>query len=172
MKGAATWGMPTGCDCQRRPTGKEPNMNIYESLQRWLGLLWWIFPVVLFAGGLLVPSLRLPVAASEIPDATRSDLYFWLLVSLVLCGIWVLAAFFQASNHTTSITALKAHIFVSILLSIVLAATSGFLIGHNNLVWALVLPTGASIIEALVTADRAINNAAQRPIVHHKKLAA
>ena len=141
-----------------------------RSAQRWLGILWWIFPVVLVAGGYLVPVLRIPVTTSAIPDVMKTDLYFWLLVSMALCGIWIVAAFFHASNLGTSVAALKTHVFVSILLSVGLSATSAFLAAQNNLVWALVLPTGAAIVDALVTGNRAINNAAQKPIVHHKSI--
>jgi len=37
-------------------------------------------------------------------------------------------------------------------------------------VWALVLPTLTAIVDALVAGNRAINNAAQKPIVQHKNI--
>jgi hypothetical protein len=43
---------------------------------RWLGIIWWVFPVVLVAGGYFVPALRLPVTTSAIPEAMKTDLYF------------------------------------------------------------------------------------------------
>ena len=134
---------------------------------RWLGVIWWVFPVVLVAGGYLVPALRLPVATSA---NLEPDLYFWLLISLVLCAIWIFAGFLHATDRNTTVTALKTDAFVSLLIAIGLSATVGFLAGRNSLVWALVLPTLTAIIDALVAGNRAINNAAQKPIVQHKNI--
>ncbi len=134
---------------------------------RWLGIIWWVFPVVLVAGGYLVPALRLPVATSA---NLEPDLYFWLLISLVLCAIWIFAGFLHATDRNTTVTALKTDAFVSLLIAIGLSATAGFLAGRNSLVWALVLPTLTAIIDALVAGNRAINNAAQKPIVQHKNI--
>ena len=118
----------------------------------------------------MVPSLRMPATILASPDPTKADLYFWLLISLVLCGVWILASFFHTSDHNTSVDALKADALVSTMLSVGLSATAAFLAAKNNLAWALVLPTATAIIDALVTADRAINNAAQKPIVHQRNI--
>ena len=138
--------------------------------RRLLGILWWVFPVVLISAGYFVPALQLPVTTSAVPEVMKSDLYFWLLVSIVLCAIWIFAGFLYATDHNTTVAQLKADAFVSILLAVVLSATTAFLAGRNNLVWALVLPTCTAIIGALVTGDRAINNAAQKPIVQHRNI--
>jgi hypothetical protein len=137
---------------------------------RWLGIIWWVFPVVLVAGGYFVPALRLPVTTSAIPELMKTDLYFWLLISLVLCAIWIFAGFLHATDFNTTVAALKTDAFVSILVAIVLSATTAFLAGRNSLVWALVLPTLTAIVDALVAGNRAINNAAQKPIVQHKNI--
>ena len=134
---------------------------------RWLGIIWWVIPVVLVAGGYLVPALRLPVTTSA---NLEPDLYFWLLISLVLCAIWIFAGFLHATDRNTTVAALKTDAFVSLLIAIGLSATAGFLAGRNNLVWALVLPTLTAIVDALVAGNRAINNAAQKPIVQHKNI--
>ena len=76
----------------------------------------------------------------------------------------------HATDRNTTVAALKTDAFVSLLIAIGLSATAGFLAGRDNLVWALVLPTLTAILDAVVAGNRAINNAAQKPIVQHKNI--
>ena len=110
------------------------------------------------------------MTTSAIPELMKTDLYFWLLISLVLCVVWIFAGFLHATDLNTTVATLKTDAFVSMLVAIVLSATTGFLAGRNSLVWALVLPTLTAIVDAHVAGNRAINNAAQKPIVQHKNI--
>lgn len=128
-----------------------------------MGRFWWLFPLALVAGGYAVPDLRANVAG-----AMPERLFTWLFGELVLCGVWLVAAFFHASSGNTAVSELKLDNLVSSALALVLAMTSSYMFAKGQLSWLFVLPTVTAVVDCFVTGDRAINNAAMKPLVQQQ----
>ena len=62
-----------------------------HTVWRWLGIIWWVFPIVLVAGGYLVPALRLPVTSSanlERPICISGCLSHWCSARSGFCRLF------------------------------------------------------------------------------------
>ncbi len=77
--------------------------------------------------------------------------------------VWLLIDFFVISNLNTSVGSLRLNTFVSIGLALALSFYAGF--KWPELTWGYLVPWIASLVDAFVTGDRAINNAAQKPLI-------
>ena len=124
---------------------------------------WYVFPVVLLAAAYFIPALQVPVLTdfSQLPG----DLGWALLGMTVAAVIWLIGDFFVVSNLNTSVGSLRLNTWVSILLALALSIYAGWSLSAAGLAWGYVIPWVASIIDAFITADRAINNAAQKPLI-------
>jgi hypothetical protein len=153
---------------QAMTNSEAPVQGFFTRLKILLGRLWWIFPLMMIGGGYLVPELRLHVG-KPIP-ANMPNLPWWMLGHVVLGVIWVIAALVLASNAKTSVSALRKDVFLTTLLwgCMLVAATYAYC--HDAFAWALVAPLGASTLDAFITPDRSINNAAQKPIVQQERI--
>ncbi len=144
--------------------------------------IWWSFPLVLWGVGSFLPPLQLPVFAvqalslggfsfpSLAPVSSGATVFLLsaLLVSVILAAIWNFSEFFAVSDQFEPVNSLRINSAVSILVAFVLVGSAGFLLASYSLPWAIVVPCVSSMLDAFMTVDRAINNAAQKPIVTGK----
>lgn len=130
------------------------------------GKIWWMFPLLVVGVSYAVPDLRAVVSTGAPPER----LFMWLFAQVILCGVWLVAAFFHVSSSNTTVGALKGDSFVSTTLAIFLTAGTVWCLAKGYLQWALIIPTVTAILDAYITGDRAINNAAQKPIVQQQNV--
>lgn len=140
-----------------------PVANFFRTVMHVSGRFWWVFPLLLVCGGYLVPALK-----AGVMEPKSDNLYLALLIESVLCGGWLISAMFHASNGNTAVSELKMDNFVSNCLAIGLTAWTAYSAAKGQLLWLFVLPTITAVIDSFVTGDRAINNAAMKPLVQQQ----
>ena len=122
---------------------------------------WLVFPVLLLAAAYFVPALQVPVGT--FPPESSAELPWALLAMTVAAMIWLIGDFFVVSNLNTSVSSLRLNAAASIALALGLSVYGGW--AWPDLPWGYVIPWIASVVDAFITGDRAINNAAQKPLI-------
>jgi hypothetical protein len=120
-----------------------------------------LFPLVIMGGGALFAPLHTPVE-SGIPPITVTP---GILIQVVLLGGWLLAEYRFAASRETAIKELQADAFRSIALSLAVSFAAGWLLALGKCPWYFVAPSAAAILDAFLTANQGLNNAAQKPLV-------
>jgi hypothetical protein len=124
---------------------------------------WLVFPLVLLAAAYFVPVLQVKVPA--FPQENAADLPWALLGMTVAAVIWLIVDFIVVSDLRTPLGSLRLNAWVSVVLALALSAYGGWSLHGDGLTWGYVIPWIASILDAFITVDRAINNAAQKPLI-------
>jgi hypothetical protein len=121
----------------------------------------WLFPVAVMAIGALYAPLRTYVN-SGVPSIVITP---GILAQVLLSSGWVLAEYRFAASRETTIKQLQSDAFRSLFLSLVLSFGAGWLLSLGECPWFYIVPTIATIIDAFLTANQGLNNAAQKPFV-------
>jgi hypothetical protein len=145
-----------------------PVTAFFNTVRSLMGKVWWFFPIFMVGGGYFIPSLRLSVTTWPIP-AEHPNLPWWVLAAVLVGVLWVFSGFFHASNLDTPVKALKADAFMSTTIFGILTAACAFTFDRGQLSWILVIAWFASMADVYITGDRAINNAAQKPLMQSTK---
>jgi hypothetical protein len=135
-------------------------MGLYRMRKR-LSLVAWLFPLAVMGLGALFAPLRTEIR-SALPSAYVSPV---LLLQVILLGAWLLAEFRYAASRETTIGGLQADAFRSILLALLLTFGAGWLLATSNCPWFYAAPAIAAVLDAFLTANQGLNNAAQKPFV-------
>ncbi|HZV21259.1 MAG TPA: hypothetical protein VE986_06905 [Hyphomicrobiales bacterium] len=125
----------------------------------------WLFPLAIMVVGAFYAPLRIPVSLA-VPQISMTP---GLLVQLILSLAWMLAEFRFAASRETTIKQLQTDAFRSLLLSLLLTFGAGWLLSVGACPWFYVVPTVTAIVDAFLTANQGLNNAAQKPFVPHLK---
>ena len=139
---------------------------VFQNLWMRVSPVAWLFPIAVMAIGALFPSLRDAIGAKIPPVSIALGL---LLQVLLLVG-WLIAENQFAASRETKINELQADAFRSILLSLVLSFVAGWLLAKGICPWFYVVPAISAIVDAFLTANQGLNNAAQKPIIAHDVL--
>ena len=135
--------------------------NFFKALiQAVFSLYSWVFPFLLLGVGYAMPALRQTVSMS--PEEPVYKALFWILVA---CVVWVAIDYMTATNRETSVRALQADNFISVMGALVMTAIGFYMVRGQDLQWYIVLPWASSVVDALLSGYGGINNAAQKPIV-------
>ena len=137
-----------------------------DGIRHWLGRLWWVAPAIVLAGGELVPELRSSVSTGF----SAPHLPWWLLGEFVLCVAWFVMGFVHVTSSTTSVAALKADAAISNTVQLGFVILASYQATKGHLQWGIVIPALTTIADVYITGDRAINNAAQKPIVQQQNV--
>jgi hypothetical protein len=140
-----------------------PVGEVFGKLKLLLSGVWWVFPFLVVGFGYMSEDMRAAVGGEM-----GINLYKFLFMQLVLCVIWLLSAFFHATNGNAPVSNLKFDAALSNTVQLGLVGASIWYLALGQLPWALVLPTIAAILDAYITSDRAINTAAFKPIVQQQ----
>lgn len=143
----------------------QPHHHRGRSVIRVLEAGWLIFPIFLLAAIYFVPALRVPLLT--FPPEYASQLPWALLGMTVAAVVWLVVDFFVVADRNTSVGSLRLNTAVSIALALALSIYGGY--AWSGLPWGYLIPWIASILDAFITADRAINNAAQKPLIQTGK---
>jgi hypothetical protein len=142
------------------PASRQPHHKRHLLL-RTFEFGWLVFPVILLCAIYFVPALQARVGTFPVEHA--SDLPWALLGMTLAAFVWLIVDFFVISNLNTSVSALRINTFASIALALGLSFYAGF--AWHALTWGYIVPWIASLADAFITGDRAINNAAQKPLI-------
>jgi hypothetical protein len=130
-----------------------------------VGLLRWLFPLIMLGAGGFVAGLQHPVGW-PIQDAVYPPLFVELLIGLV----WIIAEITTVTNRDTPVRTLQMDDVLSRSLAIVLTFFGAWQIARDALQWWFVLPWLVTLIDAYLSGYYAINNAAQKPLVQQQRL--
>ncbi len=123
----------------------------------------WLFPLAVMAAGALFAPLR-----TYVGDGFPSiDVTPGLLLQVILLGGWLLAEYRFAASRETAIGHLQSDAFRSLFLSLVLSFVAGWLLARGACPWFYIVPAVTTIVDAFLTANQGLNNAAQKPLVAH-----
>ena len=139
----------------------KPHHHRHNPILRVFEFGWLVFPVVLLGAMFFVPALQVPVGT--FPPEFASALPWALLTMTLAAFVWLIIDFFVISNLNTSVGSLRVNTFVSVALALGLSFYAGF--KWPGLTWGYIVPWIASLVDAFITGDRAINNAAQKPLI-------
>jgi hypothetical protein len=142
-------------------------MRIPASVRRPLSHLWWLFPILLGVW-LFVPVLRARVFLDAIRLEDQVSLLIGIIVQGVLGGAWLMYEFFAVSNQQTSVHRLRVNNAVSTAMALAFTVIGTWLLARDMFMWGLIVPWSAALLDAFVSSDRAINNAAQKPLVQQE----
>jgi hypothetical protein len=132
-----------------------------------IGLLRWIFPIFMLAGGRLVPGLQLPVTLTwPMPE----PVYPPLLVELIIGLVWIVSEITTVTNRDTPVRTLQLDDGMSLTLAIVLTFFGAWQIARGSLQWWFIVPWIVTLVDAYLSGYFAINNAAQKPLVQQQRL--
>jgi hypothetical protein len=136
------------------------------------GLGWFVFPLLLVGIALLVEPLAEPALSPawtlQIKEAHRVTLPWALLAQLVAAMIWIIGDSLHVADKDTPVTVLRANAAGSILVALILTALFTWQLARYHLPWGYIIPFAAAVADAFISADQAINNAAQKPLVQQK----
>jgi hypothetical protein len=135
-------------------------MGLYR-VREGLNLIAWLFPLAVMGLGALFAPLRTDIR-SALPAVHVSTV---LLLQVILLGGWLLAEFWYAASRETTIRGLQTDAFRSLLLALFLTFGAGWLLAANNFPWFYAAPAIAAIMNAFLTANQGLNNAAQKPFL-------
>lgn len=144
------------------------------SAWRWFASkLWWSSPILVAAIGFALPEFRYSINETGlrvlIEERNALVLVIANVVSIILLVIWLIVEFVQISNLGVPVRRLRKNSAVSIFVAFSFTALGFYLIALNSLPWALLVPWIGSTVDAFLTADRAINNAAQKPLIEGER---
>lgn len=139
---------------------RRPFLRLFEGA-------WFVFPLLLLAATYFVPALRAPVWIWPVPAEMAGQLPWALLIMTLAAVAWLIIDFFVISSLGTPVASLRLNTLASVALALALCFYAGF--NWENLSWGYVVPLVASILDAIITGDRAINNAAQKPLIQAGK---
>ena len=143
-----------------KPRRKYSELSGIERVLATLGMVRWAFPIVLLPINFGLP----PALASiglQVPDF---DWYLFVFNILALV-VWLGAEGWTLIYRYTSSGALIIDTVVSILLALALT----YYLRDNLGDWRFYTPWAGTAIDALIAAVLAINNAAQKPLIHDIK---
>ncbi len=123
----------------------------------------WLFPLAVMGIGALFAPMRSFMRAA-IPSI---DITPGLLIQILLLAIWLLAEYRFAASRETVIRQLQSDAFRSLFLSLVFSFGAGWLLAIGECPWWYGAPAIATVIDAFLTANQGLNNAAQKPFVPH-----
>jgi hypothetical protein len=128
-----------------------------------LSLIAWLFPLAAMAAGALFSPLR-----SYVGEGFPSiDITPGLLAQVLVLAGWLLAEYRFAASRETPIGQLQSDAFRSLFLSLILSFGAGWLLALGKCPWFYVVPAATTIVDAFLTANQGLNNAAQKPLVAH-----
>jgi hypothetical protein len=140
-----------------------PVQGTWDTVRNWFGKFWWVAPAALLLLNLFQPDL-----GRSVKDGVTPNLPWWLLAEFVACAIWFGAGFFHVTNGDTPVSALRADAAISNTVQLGLVVLAIYQLSNGSLQWGVILPTLTTIADVYMTADRAINNAAYKPIVQQQ----
>lgn len=132
-----------------------------------------LFGIWLFPYGLAIFALALSYMTSA-ADALRSpvlawpveqEVFGWLLIMVIVTGVWFLFEFSSAANRETIVVELQIDAAISTLTACIFTGVAGVYVGYSSLAWWIMVPWLASLVDAVTSAWFAINNAAQKPFL-------
>lgn len=135
---------------------RRPVLRLFEGA-------WLIFPLLLLAATFFVPALQAPLWVWPVPTEYASQLPWGLLAMTLAAVVWLIVDFLVISNLGTPVGSLRLNTLASLALALALTFYAGF--AWSDLSWGYIVPWVASILDAIITGDRAINNAAQKPLI-------
>lgn len=130
-----------------------------------VGLLRWLFPLLMLGVGRFLDGLQLPVAWP-----IQDPVYPPLLVELLIGLVWIIAEITTVTNRDTPVRTLQWDDMLSLTMAIVLTFFGAWQIAKGTLQWWFVLPWLVTIVDAYLSGYFAINNAAQKPLVQQQRL--
>jgi hypothetical protein len=139
---------------------RRPLLRLFEGA-------WFIFPLFLIAASFLVPALQAPVRIWPVAAEHASNLPWALLIMTLAAVIWLIIDFLVISSLGTPVSSLRLNTLASVILALGITFYAGM--NWGSLTWGFVVPWVASILDAIITGDRAINNAAQKPLIQTGK---
>lgn len=142
-----------------------PVQTAWDRVRNILGKFWWVIPALAIAGGLLAPELR-----AFTKNGLTPNLPWWLMGQTAVCVFWLMSGFFNVTSSDTPVSGLKTDAFLSNVVQLALVALCVYEATLNQLQWGVIIPTVATILDVFITNDRAINNAAQKPIVQQQNV--
>lgn len=148
-------------------TTSGPVQDGASSVRNLLGSWWWIFPFLVLLVGFSIPEMREPVRFTW-PLSNR--LLLGIIAELILCAGWFATAFWHATNSNITVSELKKDAFVSYIVSVALFGWAIYGVATGNLMWGLLVPTITAMADSVMSTDRSINNAAQKPIVQQQNI--
>ncbi len=122
----------------------------------------WFFPILILGVGFCFSPLREPVQAA-IPS---NKILGGILAQVILAFAWILAEYRFAASRDTEVSQLQLDARLSLLLSLGFCLVGGYLFALGALPWYALVPGFAAVVDAFTTANQAINNAAQKPLMH------
>jgi len=131
----------------------------------------WIFPLLLAGFAYLLGTYHEPASAlrsAMLAWPVPESVYLWLLLLVLVALAWLVAEFISVTSRETVVTALQLDVIVSFLTALVFTAYGGWCFGTDALEWWLIVPWGATIIDALTAGWLSVNNAAQKPFLSKK----
>ena len=135
---------------------------------RWLlGLVYWLFPLVLLGIGYLVGDF-FPAFRASVFSKWPIDESVWLpLVVLIILAItWLLFDLFWVFSRETTSRNLQTNSAVTNIMAIIFSVAFGYLINSEGGVrWWFIVPFAAAVVDVFTTAWAAINNATQKPFM-------
>lgn len=149
----------------------------HPTVRRIIGLIYWLFPVVVMLVG-LVFSLFVPAFRNSLSHWPKDD-YFWLLfvIQVLLAATWQVFDLFWCFSRETTSRSLQWNCAVSILLAIVFSIAFGFLLSGPGIPWlylapgipwGFIVPFALSVLDALASSWASLNNATQKPFMTPK----
>ncbi len=135
---------------------RRPILRLFEGA-------WFIFPLLLLAATFFVPALQAPIWIWPVPAEIAAQLPWSLLAMTLAAVVWLIVDFLVISNLGTPVGSLRLNTLASVALALALTFYAGW--SWSTLSWGYVVPWVASILDAIITGDRAINNAAQKPLI-------
>jgi hypothetical protein len=135
---------------------RRPILRLFEGA-------WFVFPLLLLAATFFVPALQSPVWIWPVPAEHSAQLPWGLLAMTLAAVVWLIIDFFVISNLGTPVGSLRLNTVASVALALALTFYAGW--SWSTLSWGYLVPWVASILDAIITGDRAINNAAQKPLI-------
>lgn len=140
-----------------------PVQTGWDKVKKVLGGLWWVIPAIAIGGGLFAPELR-----AFAKEGLTPNLPWWLMGQAAVCAVWVMSGFFNVTSSDTPVSNLKLDAFLSNVVQLGLYGLFVYEVATGKLQWGVIIPTLATIVDVFITNDRAINNAAQKPIVQQQ----
>ena len=131
----------------------------------------WIFPFFLAGCAYLIGTYYEPASAlrsAMLIWPVPQSVYLWLLLLVLVAVAWLVAEFISVTSRETVVAALQLDVIISFLTALIFTGFGGWCVGTNTLEWWLIVPWGATIIDALTAGWLSVNNAAQKPFLSKK----
>lgn len=137
-------------------------------LVRWLlGLIYWLFPMVLLGVAYLIGRFVPAFRASVLSKWPIHESVGVILVALIIVAVtWLLFDLFWVFSRETTSRNLQINSAVTNFMAIIFSVVFGYLINSEGGVgWWFIVPFVAAIVNVFTTSWAAINNATQKPFM-------